>query len=98
MPVPYFKPNGVAKRVATKRVAVKNRVMEVVKGYENAIKRVAEYAHMWNASEGENRMKLLTGSSRRWEDMEGSGEFYEAVCTNEADSPANEVYEIQTGW
>ena len=80
-----------------------NRILDTVTGYEKAVVEIAKCIRSWNDcnGEGEERMRINRPSKLRADDMEGgSGEFFEAVCTNSetAASGAEEIYEIQTCW
>lgn len=77
-----------------------NRVLETVTGYENAQKAIATLVASFNNLNGQNRMVFTRSSGLEAYDNEGSGEFYIAVCLNinEAESCANEIYQIEGAW
>ena len=79
---------------------MKNRVLETITGYENAIKEITSYVTCWNDCNGQGRMVFDQFSKLEAYDNEGSGEFFKAVClnANEAEDCAHEIYEIQTCW
>ena len=78
----------------------KNRILETVTGYENAIKDITSRIACWNDCNGEGRMAFGPYNKLEAHDQEGSGEFFIAVCLNlnEAEDCAHEIYEIQTCW
>jgi len=80
-----------------------SRVLKTVAGYEKAVVEIAGCVSRWNECNGEGveRMMITRPSKLRADDEEGgSGEFFEAVCTNieTAATCADEIYEIQTAW
>lgn len=79
---------------------MKNRVLETVTGYEQAIESLAGWVRNWNACTEEGRMVYSAHSKLEAYDDEGSGAFLIAVClnANEAEDNASEIWEIQTDW
>jgi hypothetical protein len=77
-----------------------DRLIERLTGYEQAKAYVAGYVLRFNQCNPDNSMAINTPSGLSADDMEGSGEFVAARCTNinEASSNAEEVYEIYVPW
>lgn len=75
------------------------RVMERITGYKNAVASIKSRASMFNESNGAGRM-VVSRSGLRAVDQDGSGEYYEAKCTNSNDalSSDDETYEVLTRW
>jgi hypothetical protein len=75
------------------------RVLEQITGYSNAVASIKSWVQAFNESNGAGRM-TVSGSGLKATDVEGSGEYYEAHCTNinEAESQDEEHYIILTGW
>jgi hypothetical protein len=76
-----------------------NRILETIKGRDEAIKAIRSWAASFNEINGADRM-FISPSGLCAADDEGSGEFYKAVCLNinEAESCATEIYQIETCW
>lgn len=84
----------------------KNRVLEIVVGYQAALKAIESRCETFNDINGAGRMVVGINNPLEVVDNEGSGEFYIAVCTNgdrlmptlEDCSCEKDIFEIQTGW
>ena len=76
-----------------------NRILETIKGYDNVRPAIQAYVRGWNDCNGENRMEIEPNGLEAY-DSEGSGEFFKAECLNinEAESGADEIWQIETGW
>ena len=76
-----------------------NRILETIKGYDNVRPAIKVWVANWNSCNGEGRMLISSNGLEAFDD-EGSGEFYRAICINcnEAESCADEIWQIETTW
>ena len=78
---------------------MRNRILETVKGYESAVAEIKIRSTTFNDLNGAGRMIVEPSGLSAW-DNEGSGEFFKARCLNinQAESCAEEIYQIETCW